>query len=736
MIQGSSKNEMSSILQSTFKYTEEKFTELSKEDRETLLNIINNLSSPEKEIIPISKNQITHLKQSIERIDENTAFIEKTSNIFQSIFSEVTGSNNPEKKMNEVSKILTKVNETKRKAEFELLNKEDSINKNYAEKEIDAKISVLFYKDDEGNDHKLISIKLGGHSANALAQGIVNDLQNYAKLSSEEQLKFRGLSLSNPEKNRTMLQHFARQAVKQPKETKAALEYLIQVKEAKDQNVYFISDKIKSAIEIMKTPDEVNFIAEKLATEVKGGRGVDIEKLKMLLSNPSVVRNETLKKAIIEKAEIIQIQFTRDRQLTILTQLNQSIPIDNIKEIKQQIWLLQDQPNNGNNLDGINGIRKIATASNYSFPDEKGVEQRELKQGNVIKQLFKSNITDIEHGNQKLEEIRILKCPNDIGNKEVKDLISSVVGVSIDSDRNFPIPQQIHRFWSGGQMSEDVMKILIESAAKTESTPWKNTLWFSSTLEKKLESAGVISEESKVEREKQRDKLRILGYEVKAIEEIAKPMTGNMEREEGTLTDADLEIISEKASKEAIDEGAFRWDGIKHLSDIARLMYIHELGGHHFDVDMGLGNMDLNRAYYHNDSTGMVPLFGSVTAVSRDPIAIEIAYIANNREQSFKNVEMLEAAKKVVTQACDLAPMLNGMIASHPKNSNMTAAIESLRSDALITGADLPSGMSINKILLGGPNGLHTNEFLSNRGMAVPVYLLDVQHLSSESENR
>lgn len=70
-------------------------------------------------------------------------------------------------------------------------------------------------------------------------------------------------------------------------------------------------------------------------------------------------------------------------------------------------------------------------------------------------------------------------------------------------------------------MSDAAMQVLAEAANKTEGTGWKNTLWYSNTLEMQMKKLGLVSKQAIKEREKQRKELRKLGYEIRAIEALS-----------------------------------------------------------------------------------------------------------------------------------------------------------------------------------------------------------------------
>lgn len=327
------------------------------------------------------------------------------------------------------------------------------------------------------------------------------------------------------------------------------------------------------------------------------------------------------------------------------------------------------------------------------------------------------------------------------------EFLSHALGAPIDQDRTHMIPQQFHRFWSGGKMSDDAMKSLREAAAKTEDTAFQNNLWFSSHLERQMDGRGLVNEDDRARRDVQRTQLHALGYNIRDIGELLeddpKPQ-GMMDRmlgrpaearTPGRFTHGDFDKMATKAADHVEGGGADRWDGVKHISDISRLIYLQQVGGHHLDVDMGLGDMDLSRPYFHNDPAGRVPLMGAVTATNDDPIAHALAAVGPGSDRDLRDPATAEAATAVAHQARDMTGMLNGMIASRPNNPHLGAALEQLHGDAIHPASDIPSGMTVNPTLLYG-TGPRPADPTTARKQAVPPYLLDLQHLTAESDNR
>lgn len=340
------------------------------------------------------------------------------------------------------------------------------------------------------------------------------------------------------------------------------------------------------------------------------------------------------------------------------------------------------------------------------------------------------------------------------------ELLSQAVGQPIDQNRRHPIPQKMHRFWSGGPMSKSAMNVLMESAVKAQGTGWESNLWYSKSVEDKMDQAELTSRDDQERRALQREALEGAGFRIRPIEDLAQDdparfMGGlfgkRTERERGRLTKDDLETMADKVVASIASGGGkigtggtTKFDELKHFSDVARLLYLEREGGHHFDVDMGLGDMDLDRPYFHNDPNGNIPLLGSLTPVSGDEyVTSRLEKIGTRGQRDLSDRDTSTAAKEVAVQASEMAFTLNGMIASRPGTPNLKAAIEHVRTDAIGNSPAIPSGMTVMKTLVSGEgNGASASreaaeaEASRRRALTVPPYLLDLEHLTDESDKR
>jgi hypothetical protein len=347
--------------------------------------------------------------------------------------------------------------------------------------------------------------------------------------------------------------------------------------------------------------------------------------------------------------------------------------------------------------------------------------------------------------------------------------LSHSLGVPIDQNRTHAIPQRIHRFWTGGKLSPAAFEVLLESGAKTGGTGFTNHLWHSEAIEAEMTHAGLVSGEDVAERTRQRAILSASGYSIRSIESLAEAdpaplsfwqrMNGEQPRARtrGRLTQSDMRTMAgnavthltaeRAADQQRITGGAdpahvartsTKYDGIKHFADMARLMYLHQQGGHHFDVDMGLGDMDLHRSYYHNDAHGNVPLLGALTALPVPEVANPLNILGRAEGRDLADPHTAAAGTTIAGRAHEMARALNGMIASRPGTANLTEAIEQLRHEAVGSEGAMATGMMVNPTLVLGPghHGLGVAEKQRNYAQTVPPYLFDLQHLTADSENR
>lgn len=315
-------------------------------------------------------------------------------------------------------------------------------------------------------------------------------------------------------------------------------------------------------------------------------------------------------------------------------------------------------------------------------------------------------------------------------------LMGELVKANLDGVSGPQIPKLIHRFWSGGPMSDAAMEILVDAAVKTKDSPWKNMLWHSEAIEH-----GMDPELGNVEKEKrqsQRMYLSSLGYQINNVEKLLQP--GVEEGISPPVTDEFMLSAGNTAADSWRQGDAHKWDDIKYYSDYARLLYLHQLGGFHMDIDVGLGSMDLTTDYFHNDAEGNIPLMGSILRDSKgaDPELLNALKLVNQAHQDdhmdATDEEFRNAVEVLTKQAKTGSGMFNALIATRADNPNVAYALKQLiekskKSEMLV------SGMMVNRHLLSGEEREGQPTFDEAAPLSIPPHLLRLQHLTPESES-
>ena len=367
------------------------------------------------------------------------------------------------------------------------------------------------------------------------------------------------------------------------------------------------------------------------------------------------------------------------------------------------------------------------------------------------------------------DKIAILETYREARTRELNTPLSQAddatrLGTAIDSPVGqqdvHAIPKAIHRFWSGGPMTESSMGTLLESADKTDGKGWQHTLWYSRNFEDSIalqqpmttilgksfatpfgaEKTAYDRDQARIRlREEQRQTLRDRGYQVRSIEELI-PEDG---ASSSGVTQAELARGSQLAAN-SVKRGA-GYDDLKFFSDLARLMYLHAEGGLHMDVDIGLGDMDLDQTYHHNDDAGQVPLMGTLARDHSDagggPLVSEkLALIRQHRDGPYgsgvSEEEYQAAVATLGERAVAGAGMYNALIASRPGTAHLQAAVDGMAAHLRKPQPALVSGMTVNPELLGGQRDQADFGAKRNAGLAqsVPPYLLRLQHLTDDSD--
>lgn len=290
------------------------------------------------------------------------------------------------------------------------------------------------------------------------------------------------------------------------------------------------------------------------------------------------------------------------------------------------------------------------------------------------------------------------------------------------------IPMIIHRFWSGGPMNKEVVTRLLSE--KTENPNIKMILWHSEMLENKMK----IGESDIRTRNEQREELKKAGFDIKKIEELVKSKS-ILSKIFAPKTD-DLQIQFNDWDNLTF-QAAEKKENIAYLSDIARLMYLYEYGGHHMDVDIGMGKMFKFRKhpYKHGSSKHPdIPLLGGLlrdktTTFLEDntpPVFKALEFVQNNFGSIFSKDNDSSRYFKLLLKQAEAGAATNSLIATHSKNKLLEQGLTRI--------------LNQSKENLGPGMGA-ANDYLNDRTnvdvipYTIPEYLFELQHYTSESDN-
>ena len=280
------------------------------------------------------------------------------------------------------------------------------------------------------------------------------------------------------------------------------------------------------------------------------------------------------------------------------------------------------------------------------------------------------------------------------------------------------IPKIIHRFWSGGPMNDDVLTRLISE--KKENPDIRMILWYSKDLEDKM----IMKRKNEVTiRNEQRKQLKNAGFEVKKIEELVglKLFSKNI------VPEREWDLFTTEAAKDT--------KNIAYLSDIARLMYLYKYGGHHMDVDIGMGKMfKFHKQEYRHGSKEHddIPLLGGLLRDqytelpdARTPVYKALEVVQNNFGSIFSKNRIESDYFKLLLQQAEASAATNSLIATHPNNELIKKALIYLLKKMQ---QGLCTGMAAANVYLS--DCARTDVF----SYIIPEYLFELQHYTEESD--
>jgi hypothetical protein len=319
-------------------------------------------------------------------------------------------------------------------------------------------------------------------------------------------------------------------------------------------------------------------------------------------------------------------------------------------------------------------------------------------------------------------------CPTFV---EEVGLMSNILQIPLGKPNKYPIPKIVHRFWTGGPMRQGAMDNLLVSIERLNDAGWKSCLWYSSTVEAMLDFE-TINEKKQQLRAEQRYELHKAGYAIRAIEDLAPDFLAKFVTYD--VTKSTLVQFAKMAARSVLQGRGF--DDVKYFSDFCRLYYLHQMGGFHIDVDMGLGDMDLTVEYYHNDPKGEIPLLGTLARDSSNKKIVGCLRLMKSWRK--KGSAPLEAYKKalatLVNQAVQGSIMFNGLIAMRDGTTHCKEAIVYYKQQFLEMGP--VSGMfGTQKILVcRNPQPKDDDKLLLAMKYTVPPYVLRLDQVTDESD--
>jgi hypothetical protein len=151
------------------------------------------------------------------------------------------------------------------------------------------------------------------------------------------------------------------------------------------------------------------------------------------------------------------------------------------------------------------------------------------------------------------------------------------------------------------------------------------------------------------------------------------------------------------------------------------------------DVDIGLGDMDLDKPYAHNDKDGEIPLMGALARDSTDKEVVEslqqIKNVQGRKENSPEQHERyLLHMKKMTDRGGAAAGMFNALIATRPGTQSVKSGISKMLKT--LRDSTLESGMAANSEMLTASG----HSFDKASRLSLPPYLLRLEHLTPESD--
>ena len=340
-----------------------------------------------------------------------------------------------------------------------------------------------------------------------------------------------------------------------------------------------------------------------------------------------------------------------------------SLPQDNLLRINMSALRIKqfDQPGLGEPrpLLDLNDPRKIRDS----------LEKAEIFNDNQYSQLLMAELR-VRDPALFVEMHRYLKTLRLLGRSDVGRGKKYLGQGSYNVDLH-PIERNIHRFWAGGPMNPKTVENILAMQEKINSsqdgpTPWKQVLWTTGIANEKR--GWLFKKNNPLDQ--QLAELAEAGVEIR-----------NVDEEWGSLEEIvpgaqDKAVAWTRQAKSDLDSK--KYDRIKWLSDLVRLVAVFKEGGVYMDTDIGPGRLDLDdNQLFHLDGEGEIAMFGPPFRVPED-----YAGVLADKKLGHSPEE------RIVRHANESIPALNYFLASRSGTKHLEDEIR-----AYLNREDLTSGM-------------------------------------------
>jgi hypothetical protein len=192
-----------------------------------------------------------------------------------------------------------------------------------------------------------------------------------------------------------------------------------------------------------------------------------------------------------------------------------------------------------------------------------------------------------------------------------------VLGMGSSHERPQKIERNIHQFWAGGPMKDgtknNILKLqeVVQQSAQS-GTPWTQFLWTSGIVNAKTGWFGMAEHNPLSDQLKELQAAGIVIVDVdKKWQSLSVTAVGDVGKSRWDLSKERRTDVEEKGlrwTKEAkADLDKKKYDKVKWLSDLVRLVAIDTYGGVYMDTDIGPGSLNLrDNQLYHTDPDGEI----------------------------------------------------------------------------------------------------------------------------------